>query len=71
MLRSGTAELQALATEVVRRHSDGLGVPGRWDLLARWRQRRYERRLADAPAHQLRQAIASVEHGVTTSALGG
>jgi len=45
-------------------------IPGRWDLLTRWRRRRYERQLADAPLHQLRQAIATVEHGVPTSTLG-
>ena len=71
MPRSDTAEIQALAIEVLRRHSDGLGIPGRWDLLARWRKRRYERQLADAPLHQLRQAIATVEHGITSSTLSG
>jgi hypothetical protein len=63
--------MQALATEVLRRHSRTPVIPGRWDLVARWRRRRYERRLADAPLEQLRQAIATVEHGIPTSTLGG
>ena len=69
MPRSDTAEMQALATEVVRRHSRNPVIPGRWDLLARWRRRRYERQLADAPLQQLRQAIATVERGIPTSTL--
>jgi hypothetical protein len=61
MPSSRTAEVQALAVEVVRRHSHPPSVPSRWDLLARWRQRRYQSQLVEAPLQQLRQAVARAE----------
>lgn len=60
---SRTADIQGLAVEVARRHGAvAPSIPGRWDLLARLRQRRYERRLVEVPLQQLREAIARAEH---------
>jgi hypothetical protein len=65
MSRSRTVELQALAAEVVRRRSTAVLLPARWDLIGRWRQRRYHRHLVDAPLQQLRQAVDRAERGAS------
>jgi hypothetical protein len=61
MFRSRTSDIQALAIEVVRRHSLPPEIPARWDVFSRWRQRRYEMQLVNVPLQQLRQAVASAE----------
>jgi hypothetical protein len=61
MRRYRTVDIQALAAEVVRRHSTPGAPLGRWDILARWRRRRYQALLVDAPLQQLRPAVARAE----------
>lgn len=62
---SRTADVHSLAREVVRRHSDAARLPGRWDLVGRWCQRRYQSQLAEAPLETLRNAVADVERHMT------
>ena len=61
MATSSTTDFQALAAEVVRRHSTSSRVPSRWSLRARWRGRRYRQRLIEAPLERLNQAVAEAE----------
>jgi hypothetical protein len=61
MHAANSTKTQTLAAEFVKRHA-GVDAPrATWDIPGRWRRRRFERRLVDAPLRQLREAVASAQ----------